>query len=609
MHRSRAVLPAAIMTLAVASTGRAQWQGFAGDSQHTAISTVESQPLLVVKWVQPLDTASQANLSIHYGSPMITAGNTVIVPMKTSNAAAPFQIEAFDGTTGAVKWTQTTDYTLGQLPPISPLWPYYSAASLSPAYSPTITSDGTMYFAGAGGTIYKRSSLDATGAAATTQLAFYGINNYNADKTDFNNNIVLITTPITADKAGNIYFGFSTDSPILPGLNNGQTFDSGLARISATGVGTYIAADSLKVNGVDQVAYNSAPVLSNDGSTVYALLSDGDSGNGQLTSFNSTTLQPIKSVALLDPKTGQNMSVPNGSTSSPVVGPDGDIYIGLNGSPYRGYMLHYSSDLTVQKPAGAFGSDVTPSVVPADMVPSYHGTSGYLLMVKYNEDDTNQNRIAILDPNATEVDTRSDSKGATVMKVVMSILDPTANPSGGVDAWSFNSAVVDPATDSILVNNADGKLYRWNLITNTLSQVIALSGGSGQTVTPTLVGPDGTVYAINNAVLSAVGLTTSATAWYSAGTGAANWSNTAKWSGAVVPTNGNPVTKWYDVTITSAAVTLDVDANIHSLNLASGSLVGAHNLSFSNAIINGSYQVMGLTTITGAAAFNANSNT
>ena len=41
--------------------------------------------------------------------------------------------------------------------------------------------------------------------------------------------------------------------------------------------------------------------------------------------------------------------------------------------------------------------------------------------------------------------------------------------------------------------------------TNTLSQAVTLSPGVGAAYTPTLIGPDGTVYAINQAVLSAVG--------------------------------------------------------------------------------------------------------
>ncbi len=62
----------------------------------------------------------------------------------------------------------------------------------------------------------------------------------------------------------------------------------------------------------------------------------------------------------------------------------------------------------------------------------------------------------------------------------------------------------DPQTKSILANNEDGVLYRWNLSTNTLSQSVRLTSGLGQAYTPTAVGADGAVYAISNATLFSV---------------------------------------------------------------------------------------------------------
>jgi hypothetical protein len=57
----------------------------------------------------------------------------------------------------------------------------------------------------------------------------------------------------------------------------------------------------------------------------------------------------------------------------------------------------------------------------------------------------------------------------------------------------------------VLANSEDGVLYRWDLTTNTLSEQVVLTAGLGEAYTPTLIGADGTVYAINNGTLFAVG--------------------------------------------------------------------------------------------------------
>jgi hypothetical protein len=176
-------------------------------------------------------------------------------------------------------------------------------------------------------------------------------------------------------------------------------------------------------------------------------------------------------------------------------------------------MLHFNSNLSQSKTAGSFGWDNTASIIPKSMVPSYTGTSDHLILTKYNNyaglGGDGVNRMAILDPNATQIDPRT---GATVMKEVLTIAGPTPDPEyiashpNAVREWCINTAAVDPATKSVLVNSEDGKLYRWSLATNTFSEVVTLTAGIGEAYTPTVIGPDGTVYAINNGMLFAVGL-------------------------------------------------------------------------------------------------------
>jgi hypothetical protein len=105
-----------------------------------------------------------------------------------------------------------------------------------------------------------------------------------------------------------------------------------------------------------------------------------------------------------------------------------------------------------------------------------------------------------------------------VMKEVLTIAGPTPDPEfinrypNARKEWCINTAVVDPASKSVFANSEDGKLYRWDLTTNTFTQVVTLTPGIGEAYTPTWMGPDGTVYAINNATLFAVGQSNKLTA-------------------------------------------------------------------------------------------------
>src|SRR6478672_11630794 len=74
-----------------------------------------------------------------------------------------------------------------------------------------------------------------------------------------------------------------------------------------------------------------------------------------------------------------------------------------------------------------------------------------------------------------------------------------------VREWCINTAAVNPATNSIFTPSEDGHIYRWNLASNSLSQVATLSSGVGEPYVPTVIGPDGTVYTLNGGTLFALG--------------------------------------------------------------------------------------------------------
>lgn len=476
------------------------WFGYGRDAQHSAQAAVATQDLNRIAWMTAVDLAPprQANgaLLIHYGSPVVTSHNTVVVPVKTT-AAGGFRVEARSGVNGGQIWSALSDYVL---PPHN--W--------VPSYGPALTATNRLFFPGSGGRLWVKDNADS-GTGAPYAVAFYGLDKYQASPAAFDSS-VFVNTPVTVDAQGTAYFGFVVTAANPAGLV------SGIARVDANGVGTWASATAIAGDpAVQKVAMNSAPALSPDGKTVYVAVNAaavaGAVQGGYLVALDSTTFALRASTLLLDPSTGTFARVSDDSSASPTVGPDGDVYYGVLERTFgshnaRGWLLHFNAALAPAGAPGSFGWDTTPSIVPATMVPSYGGGSPYLLMTKYNNyagvgSGDGANRIAILDPRATQADSIS---GLPVMKEVMTILGPTfeSGTSGPVKEWCINTAAVDPATKSILVNSEDGYLYRWDLVANKLSQKIQLTSGVGEAYTPTAIGADGAVYAINNAVLFSI---------------------------------------------------------------------------------------------------------
>jgi Bacterial Ig-like domain (group 3) len=483
----------------------ASWSDLGQNAQHTGDSPVATQTINSIHWQTPVDLDPTGSL-VHFGSPVITPSNTVIVPVKTG-ANGGFELEGFAGSNGTKKWTITSDYTL---PPFT--W--------MPPFGPALTPSKQLYFPGNGGTVYYVNSPDSTGATISGQLAFYGISNYQSNPSAYNSS-VMIDTPITADSAGNIYFGFEVTGSNPLGLTGG-----GIARIGANGNGTYVLASAAASDSnITKASMGSAPALSNDGTILYVSVNNGNNNYGYLLALNSTTLATEYKVLLKDPRNNNNASILDQSTASPMVAPDGSVFYGVFGNPSngsRGFLLHFSANLGTEYTPGAFGWDDTASIVPTSMVPSYHGTSPYLIFSKYNNyvaaevgssGGNGVNEVAILDPFATEPDPNNDGDSSLqVMQQVLTMPGPTPDTEwvnqGYPNArreWCIDDTAVDPATQSVFVNSEDGMVYRWNLATNTLTQAVMVGMGVGEPYTPTLVGPDGTVYAINGGSIFALG--------------------------------------------------------------------------------------------------------
>lgn len=476
------------------------WYSYGRDPQHTAVSSIATQDLGRVAWTSAVDVAPQYTpsgaLLTHYGSPIVTVNNTVVIPVKTG-ATAGFRVEARNGANGALLWQTATDYVM---PPRNWL----------PPYNLLLTQAGRLYAPGSGGKLLIRADADAATGTFAAQV-FYGAAAYNANAAAFDAT-VFINTPLTADAAGNVFFGF-----VVTGANPAGLV-SGIARVAPDGTGIWVGVAAAASDAtVVKPAMNCAPALSIDEATVYIAVNRGATTatqTGYLLALNSTTLATRARVALTDPNLLTNARISDDGTASPVVGADGRVFYGVLETTFpthnaRGWLLQFDALLNPIGVPGSFGWDVSPSVIPASMVPSYAGTSAYLLAVKYNNyagvgTGDGLNRLAIIDPRASQAD--AIVPAVQVMREVLTILGPTLD-AGSATArreWCINTMAADPLRRSILANNEDGILYRWDLATNTLSQSVRLNAGLGQAYTPTAVGADGGVYAISNAILYAI---------------------------------------------------------------------------------------------------------
>ena len=472
------------------------WRGFAGNPQHSALGAVATQDLNRIAWRTPVDLAPSYRLSgallVHYGSPVVSTRNTVCVPVKTTPSGG-FRVEARAGGNGVLLWQADSDYVL---PPNS---------NWVPSWNPGLDPGNRLYAPAAGGRLLVRDNVDLA-ASPPRRVAFYGDTAYAAASARFDAS-VFINTPLTIDAAGTVYFGF------IALAGNPAGLVSGVARVAADGSGSWISASAAASDPqIVKLATNSAPALSPDGLTLYVAVNDSTQ-HGYLLALDSRTLAARARRPLVEPGTTTSARINDDGTSSPTIGPDGDVYFGVLEANYgthnaRGWLLHFDATLNRTLLPGSFGWDDTVSIVPAAMVPSYVGSSSYLLMSKYNNyagvgTGDGVNRIAVLDPRASQADAYSAQQ---VMREVLSIAGPTPEDGvpGGVKEWCINTAAVDPLTRCVLVNSEDGWLYRWDLTTNSFTQRIQLTSGLGEAYTPTAIGADGAVYAINNAVLFSI---------------------------------------------------------------------------------------------------------
>jgi hypothetical protein len=495
------------------------WYGYGGDSQHTNDSKFTSLPLGTVKWSIPVDYDNNNSGASHYASPGITRLNTLVVPV-TVTAGQQYQVEGHRGLDGALQWTLPSDYIMS-----STAYTYWYSV-----YPMTLTGISTVVAAGGGGTILVKSDADNANSPTTRYCFYQPVSNYTQNPSAYSS--VKINTAMVGDQAGNAYFGYDCEGSQPTGLA-GTLAWGGIAKFNIGGSTTFRRGNDMVPSSPSDVVrpmYNVAPVETNDRSAIYAAMDNLSTGHHYLVKLNANTLAPITYVQLVDPVNGYDISICPCGSGSPMVAPDGKVFFGVlrnNDYTSHGWMLQFDANLNqftprgVRYPVGAFGWDDTPSVVPSYAVPSYKGKSEYLILTKYNNykgtGGNGRNRLAVLDPLNDNV-TVDWISGIHTMNEVLTIPGVTCDsdfydctdttnvndPNVPVREWCINAAAVDAPSHSALVNSEDGHAYRWSFDTNTLTQATYLQPATGEPYTPTVVGPDGTVYAINNGRMHAM---------------------------------------------------------------------------------------------------------
>ena len=129
------LVSAAVLALGAPALGQnVPWHGYGGDAQHNAQAPATGQSLSNVHWSIPVDLAPPGFLGIHYAEPMITAGNTVLVPIKVNSQGA-YRMEAHSAADGSIIWKDTVTYR----------FPPYDWIPSIPAH---LTEQSRLYFAG-----------------------------------------------------------------------------------------------------------------------------------------------------------------------------------------------------------------------------------------------------------------------------------------------------------------------------------------------------------------------------------------------------------------------------------------------------------------------------
>jgi outer membrane protein assembly factor BamB len=535
------------------------WSQWGRDARHHGNTDAAGQRLDRIDAEHVLDpfadqekAASQGTLLVHYQAPLVD-GDDVFVVVKSGSytGAATRNTQVWNvrnlrwaGGQLTTRWTRPSDWK-----PVPPGGPAFEQV-----YHCALTADA-IWAPAAGGTIEKLSREDGSLIAR-----------FHPFGTSIDTSIV-VTSPPTADRAGNIYYTAIQFASSGPWMNDPA--NSWLVRIGADGSTSTATFASLTPSapaateqclsvfaanqspfppsptavppsvhcGPQRPGLNAAPAVADDGTIYVVSRAHGTDRWSYLVAVN-TDLTPRWQASmrgrfhdgcdvLLPPsgtvggcRAGANLGVDPGdnlpgsgrvndnSTSSPVVTPDGSILYGAYTSYNfgEGHLMKFASDGSYFG-AHRFGWDLTPSIWP-------HGDT-YSIVLKENHYVLGfVDRWTILpnDPEAYYITQLSASLEVEWKYRSTETRSCARAADGSMQCtddhpngfeWCVNAVAVD-RRGVVYANSEDGHLYAIEQGGQAVSRTF-LRLALGAAYTPLSIGADGRIYTQNDGRLFVVG--------------------------------------------------------------------------------------------------------
>ena len=293
------------------------WWGFGRDAQHSAVSAIATQDLNRIAWSTPLDLNPQYRgsgaLLTHYGSPVVTSNNTVVLPVKTG-ASGGFRIEARSGVNGGPIWTAATDYVL-------------PAHNWIPSYNLALSTANRLYAPGAGGKLLVKADADSAGGSLES-MVFFGAATYAADAGDLRRQ--RLHQHADHRRPGGQRLLRLRRHRSQPGRARERHRPDRRRRRRQLGLGPRQRRRRRRRQGADQ---QRAGALARPRHALRRgqCRSGLGAGSGRLPARarQHDAGGPRTGSLLIDPQSDTFARVSDDSTASPTVGPDGDVYFGV----------------------------------------------------------------------------------------------------------------------------------------------------------------------------------------------------------------------------------------------------------------------------------------